>query len=105
MMCGFASDVQGAGITPLVIQVSDAENDPVTCSITGLPAGLTQSSECTVSGTLSAAVGDYTVSVTANDGQLDSSPVAPTGPGRVPEHGDRFTLFPGRCDGRRISCR
>ncbi len=69
------SDVQGAGITPLVIQVSDAENDPVTCSITGLPAGLTQSSECTASGTLSAAVGDYTVSVTANDGQLDSSTV------------------------------
>jgi len=69
------SDAQGASITPLVIQLSDAENDPLTCSVTGLPAGLAQSSECTVSGTISAAVGDYTVSVIANDGQLDSSAV------------------------------
>jgi len=69
------STVQGASIMPLAILVSDAENDPVTCSISGLPAGLSESSECTISGTVSAATGVYTVSVTANDGQVNSSPV------------------------------
>ncbi len=65
--------VQGSTITPLVIQVTDAENDPITCSVTGLPAGLIESSECTISGTVSAATGVYTVSITASDGRLTSS--------------------------------
>ncbi len=67
------SDVEGSGITPVIIQVTDAENDPVTCNISGLPVGLSQRSECTIAGTISAAVGNYTVKVIANDGQLDSS--------------------------------
>ncbi|MEE8339534.1 MAG: putative Ig domain-containing protein, partial [Xanthomonadales bacterium] len=69
------SNSVGETISPLVIQVSDAEGDSVTCSVSGLPVGLSQNSECTITGTVSAAVGDYSVSVTANDGQLDSSAV------------------------------
>jgi hypothetical protein len=69
------SHVSGSVIAPLAISVADAESDPVTCSITGLPAGLTESSECAVSGTITAAANTYAVTVTANDGKASSTPV------------------------------
>ncbi|HET6565019.1 MAG TPA: FG-GAP-like repeat-containing protein, partial [Xanthomonadales bacterium] len=63
-------------VTPLDVVVSDAQNDPVSCSFTGLPAGLAETSECRISGTIRAAAGTYTVTIAASDGQLSATPVS-----------------------------
>jgi hypothetical protein len=70
----------GETIAPVTFPVTDAENDPTTCSFSGLPADLAESSECTITGTVTAAAGDYPVTVTAYDGQLPSVPVNFTWP-------------------------
>ncbi len=60
---------QGEAITAFDITVTDADGDTPTVTVTGLPAGLSYASG-EVSGTVarSAAVQDYTVTITANDG-------------------------------------
>ena len=63
--------VQGQTIEAFPIAVTDADEDPVTVTVTGLPDGLTWSSETgMVSGTVAAdaEAQAYTVTVTANDG-------------------------------------
>lgn len=65
---------------PLNITVFDLQGDDFTCSMPGLPSGLSWVAEpsegrCVVSGTISATVGDYPVTVTASDGSLTSDPV------------------------------
>ena len=54
--------------------VSDPDGDAVSCSVQGLPDGLSVSG-CTVSGTLSGPSGVYAVAVTASDGQAQSDTV------------------------------
>ena len=66
--------VQRQMITAFPIAVTDADGDTVTVTVTGLPAGLTYSSETKrVSGTVAAdaEAKAYTVTVTANDGTND----------------------------------
>ena len=60
--------VQGETITPFGITVTDAEGDPVTVTVTGLPPGLSYTSD-QVQGTVAAnaATQAYTVTITAND--------------------------------------
>ena len=67
---GTKTYVQGESITPFDIDVSDADGDAVTVSVAGLPNGLAYDSATGVSGTVAAdaAVQDYTVTVTADDG-------------------------------------
>ena len=65
------SYAQGATITAIDIAVSDADNDTLTVTVTGLPDGLSYDAATKqVSGTVSktAAVQDYTATITANDG-------------------------------------
>ena len=66
---GDKSYAQGATITAFAITVSDADGDDLTVTVTGLPDGLSYS-DGQVSGTVSqtAAVQDYTATITANDG-------------------------------------
>lgn len=59
---------------PAEVVVFDAEGDEFTCNISGLPPGLQETKECEVSGTVTATPGDYTVTVMASDGQLNSEP-------------------------------
>ncbi|MDT8321648.1 MAG: putative Ig domain-containing protein, partial [Xanthomonadales bacterium] len=47
--------------------VSDPDGDAVSCAVQGLPDGVSVTSDCTVSGTLSAQPDDYPVAVTASD--------------------------------------
>ena len=55
------------------VAVSDADSDPVTCSASGLPSGLSiNSNSCLISGTIAAGAGNYFVAVSANDGQASS---------------------------------
>ena len=64
----------GQTIEAFPIAVTDADGDTVRVTVTGLPAGLTYSSETgRVSGTVAAdaAARAYTVTVTANDGTYD----------------------------------
>jgi len=72
---GNQTNVTGASISPLHLVVTDAENDPVTCAITGLPSGLSESAECVISGTISASAGSYSVGIVANDGKVNSDGV------------------------------
>lgn len=72
---GNQTSVAGASISPLHLVVTDAENDPVTCLITGLPSGLSESAECVISGTASANPGSYSVDVVAHDGKVNSAVV------------------------------
>jgi RHS repeat-associated protein len=73
---GSQSNFTGDTISDLVIQVTDDDPyDTHTCTITGLPGGLSETAECVIGGTISAGVGNYTVTVIANDGTDDSSPV------------------------------
>jgi hypothetical protein len=69
---------------------SDVNSNPLTFTATGLPAGLSISTAGVISGSSTAALGNYTVTVTANDGRggtvnsaftlavANSAPVAPT---------------------------
>ena len=61
--------VQGEAITAFDIEVTDADGDTLTVTVTGLPSGLSYSNG-QVSGTVSqtAAVKDHTATITANDG-------------------------------------
>ena len=62
---------QGEAITAFGITVTDADDDALTVSVSGLPSGLGWSSSAgQVSGTVAsdATVQDFTVTVTANDG-------------------------------------
>lgn len=61
-------------VVELAIEVSDPDGDAIYCTISGLPDGLAESSECLVSGTVTAADGDYTVSVMASDGLTAAVP-------------------------------
>ena len=60
---------QGETITAFGITVTDAENDTVTVTVTGLPTGLSYTSD-QVQGTVApdAAAQDYTVTIAADDG-------------------------------------
>ncbi len=66
---GDKSYAQGEAVTAFDIAVTDADGDDVTVTLAGLPSGLTYGSG-QVSGTVAgdAAVQDYTVTITANDG-------------------------------------
>ncbi|MEJ8568906.1 putative Ig domain-containing protein [Elongatibacter sediminis] len=66
--------VAGTAVATFSIAVADADGDPVTCSFSGLPAGISEPEECTLAGELTAPAGNYTVGVVANDGQEDSEP-------------------------------
>ncbi|MFZ5636354.1 MAG: putative Ig domain-containing protein [Pseudomonadota bacterium] len=69
---------------------SDVNANPLTFTATGLPAGLSISTAGVISGATTAALGNYTVTVTANDGRggtasasftltvANSAPVAPS---------------------------
>ncbi|GAA4797439.1 putative Ig domain-containing protein [Lysobacter hankyongensis] len=69
---------------------SDVNSNPLTFTASGLPAGLSISTAGLISGTTTVALGNYTVTVTANDGRggtvnasftltvANSAPVAPT---------------------------
>ena len=65
---------QGEAITAFAIEVNDADNDTLTVNVTGLPSGLSYSNG-QVSGTVSetAAVKDYTATITASDGTNEVS--------------------------------
>ena len=60
---------QGEAITAFGITVTDADGDPVTVTVTGLPSGLSYANG-QVSGTVAtdAAAQDYTATITADDG-------------------------------------
>ena len=61
---------RGETITAFAIEVSDADEDPVTVEVSGLPSGLAYSAATgKVSGTVAAdaALKDYTATITAND--------------------------------------
>ena len=60
---------QGEAITAFDITVTDADEDPVTVTVTGLPSGLSYASD-QVSGTVAddATAQDYTVTISADDG-------------------------------------
>ena len=65
---------RGDAITPFDVEVSDADGDTVTVSVSGLPGGLAYSQATgRVSGTVAAdaAAGDHMVTVTADDGVND----------------------------------
>jgi hypothetical protein len=76
---GNQSHVQGTTINDFVIGVNDAESDQISCSFSGLPSGLAGSvnsnQDCQVDGSISAGPGTFAVTVTANDGNANSSPV------------------------------
>ena len=66
---------QGEAITAFDITVTDADDDAVSVSVSGLPGGLAYDSDAgQVSGTVAAdaAVKDYTATITANDGVNDA---------------------------------
>ena len=66
---------QGATIAAFDITVTDADDDVVSVSVSGLPGGLAYDSDAgQVSGTVAAdaAVKDYTATITANDGVNDA---------------------------------
>ncbi|MFZ2754287.1 MAG: putative Ig domain-containing protein [Lysobacteraceae bacterium] len=75
---------------------ADVNNDPLTYSATGLPAGLTLNTATgAITGAATAALGSYTVTVSASDGRggsigtsftlnvVNSAPVAPTIPNQT----------------------
>ena len=66
---GDKSYEQGEAITAFGITATDADGDPLTVSVTGLPSGLSYASD-QVSGTVAgdATAQDYTVTITADDG-------------------------------------
>ena len=66
---GDKSYEQGEAITAFGITVTDADQDPVSVTVTGLPSGLSYTSD-QVHGTVAsdAAVQDYTVTISADDG-------------------------------------
>src|SRR5262249_44180919 len=67
----------GDTIVPLTLGATDADGDVLTFAATGLPSGLSlNSSTGVISGTLAAAAGNYTVTVTASDGSNTSAPVS-----------------------------
>ena len=70
---GNKSYAQGASITAFAITVTDADGDTPTVTVTGLPTGLLYASG-QVSGTVAqdAAVQDYTVTISADDGTNDA---------------------------------
>jgi RHS repeat-associated protein len=88
------------------IEVSDPDGDPVYCTVVGLPDGLAETAECQVSGTVTAAAGDYEVSILATDGLTAAAPVefrwrvrvadGPANPETPPEPASRpdFTIDP-----------
>ena len=61
----------GEGVS-LAIQASDADDDALSYSASGLPAGLSINSSGVISGTLTTA-GNYTVTVTVDDGEDSAS--------------------------------
>ena len=66
---------QGEAITAFDITVTDAEGDEVTVTVSGLPSGLSYSAATgQVSGTVaqSAVLKDYTVTISADDGENDA---------------------------------
>ena len=65
---GAQSGTAGVAIVPLQLQASDGNNDPLTFSATGLPAGLSISAGGLITGTPSAA-GTASVTATVSDGR------------------------------------
>jgi hypothetical protein len=69
-------NVEGEAVNAFVVEVIDPDpGDVLTCNFSNLPSGLDETSECSVAGTISAAPGTYSVTVVANDGVENSSPV------------------------------
>jgi RHS repeat-associated protein len=62
-------------VISLEVSTADPGGDDVTCSIQGLPAGLTAATDCRVGGTVTAAPGIFETVVTASDGRAQSQPV------------------------------
>ena len=102
---------QGEEITAFGITVSDADSDPLTVTLTGLPSGLSYTSD-QVQGTVAAnaAAKDYTVTITADDGvntavtetftitvneaKAQNAPPVITAPGvKTYEQGEEITAF------------
>ena len=102
---------QGEEITPFGITVSDADKDPLTVTLTGLPSGLSYTSD-QVQGTVAAnaAAKDYTVTITAddevntavtetftitvNEAKAQNAPPVITAPGvKTYEQGEQITAF------------
>jgi chitodextrinase len=65
---GAQSGTVGVAVTALQLAATDGNNDPLTFSATGLPAGLTISASGQITGTPTAA-GANSVTVTVNDGR------------------------------------
>lgn len=66
-------DKEGTAVS-FQVAASDPDNDPLTFSATGLPAGITMSSQGQISGTLAAnSAGTYTVEVTVSDKRQPAS--------------------------------
>ena len=83
---------------------ADVNNDPLTYSATGLPAGLTLNTATgAITGAATAALGSYTVTVSASDGRggsigtsftlnvVNSAPVAPTIPNQTATAGTAWS--------------
>ncbi|MFT5139912.1 MAG: hypothetical protein ACI9CB_001569, partial [Rhodothermales bacterium] len=71
----------GVAIAPVVMAVTDADSDPMTCSdpTASLPAGLTVAinagnTQCEITGTVSAPDAAYPVSITVDDGKSGITP-------------------------------
>lgn len=62
-------------VVELQVDASDPDGDPVSCQFDGLPAGLQGSAACRVQGTVTEPAAQFTVTVTATDGQDSSGPV------------------------------
>ncbi len=87
----------GQAFGPLTVVATDPNNDPLTFSATGLPAGLTISAAGVISGTPTATGSAVTVTVTVADGRglTDSKPFQLTVQAAAPANGAPTITAPG----------